>query len=156
MKRLSVGILSAAALAGLAGSTVAYAWGSAGTDGTAAVSRPAAQEQARPPARVVRPGAHVRWAPCVAPAHLERGVCVTDVVRTVVVPSSAAPAAPSAGSAAPAAGSGAGPRGPSSDAAEPGDDRDGDHADEPGDEPGEDHEEPGDDVAHRAVAPRIR
>ena len=146
MKRLSVGILSAAALAGLAGSTVAYGWGSSSAGTTAAVSSSRSAE--RPHAQVVRPGTHFRWAPCVAPAHLEHGVCVTDVVRTVVVPAPAAPAAatPAAPSATTQGATGpAGPAATQEPAEEPGDD----HAEEPG----EDHEEPGDDDGDHAEAP---
>ena len=149
MKRLSVGILSAAALAGLAGSTVAYGWGSSSAGTTAAVSSSRSAE--RPHAQVVRPGTHFRWAPCVAPAHLEHGVCVTDVVRTVVVPAPAAPAAatPAAPAAPPAtsqdATGAAGPAATQEPAEEPGDD----HAEEPG----EDHDEHGDDDGDHAEAP---
>jgi hypothetical protein len=42
-----------------------------------------------------------RFAPCKAPAKLEGRRCVTDVVRTVVVPGSAPVSAPSSRSAAP-------------------------------------------------------
>jgi len=146
MKRLSVGILSAAALAGLAGSTVAYGWGSSSAGTTAAVSSSRSAE--RPRAQVVRPGTHFRWAPCVAPAHLEHGVCVTAVVRTVVVPAPAAPAAatPAAPSATTQGATGpAGPAATQEPTEEPGDD----HAEEPG----EDHEEPGDDDGDHAEAP---
>jgi hypothetical protein len=144
MKPISVGILSAAAVAGLAGSTVAYAWASSGVDTPAAVSSTRPAGQSHPHAQPVRQGTHFRWAPCVAPAHLENGVCVTDVVHTVVVPAPAAPAAPAAPYAAarqatqPAAQGGAstGPAG------EPGEE----HADEPG----EDHEEHGDDDGDHA------
>ena len=146
MKRLSVGILSAAALAGLAGSTVAYGWGSAGAGTPAPLSSSRSAE--RPHAQVVRPGTHFRWAPCVAPAHLEHGVCVTDVVRTVVVPAPAAPAAatPAAPSATTQGATGpAGPAATQEPTEEPGDD----HAEEPG----EDHEEHGDDDGDHAEAP---
>lgn len=146
MKRLSVGILSAAALAGLAGSTVAYGWGSSSAGTTAAVT-PSGSAQ-RPHAQVVRPGTHFRWAPCVAPAHLEHGVCVTDVVRTVVVPAPAA-ATPAAPAAPPATSQGAtgaaGPAATQEPAEEPGDDQ--------AEEPGEDHDEHGDDDGDHAEAP---
>ena len=91
MNRLSVGILSAAAFAGLVGSTTAYARSSAGTDTPVQVSPSgsASQEGATQAARPDRP----RWAPCVKPAHLKHGVCVTHVVRTVVVPDPATPTA---------------------------------------------------------------
>ncbi|GAA2146835.1 hypothetical protein GCM10009844_23440 [Nocardioides koreensis] len=134
MKRLSAGILSAAALAGLAGSTVAYGWGSSGAGSPAPVSSPRSTE--RPHAQVVRPGSAFRWAPCRPPAHLEHGVCVTDVVRTVVVPAPAAPAVPVAPGTATAQGAATAPSTPAAVAeagAEPGED----HAEESG----EDHEE---------------
>lgn len=135
MKPLSAGILSAAALAGLAGSTVAYAW-SSGADSPPTVSPQRSVEH--PHAPVVRSGAPTRWAPCVAPAHLEHGVCVTDVVRTVVVPAPtpATPVAP------PATAQGAtwpgDPAATQDHADEPGEDHehgddDGDHAEEPDD-----------------------
>ena len=135
MKRLSAGILSAAALAGLAGSTAAYAWSSgADTPPTMSPQRPAEH----PHAPVVRSGAPIRWAPCVAPAHLEQGVCVTDVVRTVVVPAPtpATPVAPPVTAPVVA--------GPDDTAATE------EHADEPGEDPengdddGDHTEEPGD------------
>ena len=154
MNRLSAGILSAAALAGLGGSTVAYAWASAGNDAPA-VARPAVQDRARPAAQHAPRKAPVRWAPCVPPARLEQGVCVTDVVHTVVVPAPAAPPAPavpaSPGTPAAVARTGAPPTAaaaPRDDAGgEPGDDRAGD-----GD--GDHHEGPNDDDAARPVAPR--
>ena len=152
MNRLSAGILSAAALAGLGGSTVAYAWASAGNDAPA-VTRPAAQDKARPSTQHAPRKAPVKWAPCVAPAHLEQGVCVTDVVHTVVVPAPAAPSAPAApaapGTPAAVARTGA----PATATAEPGDDA----GDEPGDDrdgDGDHHEGPNDDDAARPVAPR--
>jgi hypothetical protein len=156
MNRLSAGILSAAALAGLGGSTVAYAWASAGNDAPT-VARPAARDQARPSVQHSTQKAPVRWAPCVAPAHLEQGVCVTDVVHTIVVPAPAAPSAPAVpaapGTPAAVARTGA----PATAAAEPRDDA----GDEPGDDragdgDGDHREGPNDDDAARAVAPRTR
>lgn len=98
MNRLSVGILSAAAFAGLVGSTTAYARSSAGTDTPVQVSPSgsASQEGSTQAARPDRP----RWAPCVKPAHLKHGVCVTHVVRTVVVPDPATPSAAASGARA--------------------------------------------------------
>ncbi|MCL8025026.1 hypothetical protein [Nocardioides bruguierae] len=46
----------------------------------AALAEPATAPTAARPTRVLR------WAPCVAPAVLEQGVCVTDVTVTVVLP----------------------------------------------------------------------
>lgn len=148
MKRLSVGILSAAALAGLAGSTVAYGWGSSDAGTPAPVSSPRSSEGQH--AQVVRPATHFRWAPCVAPAHLEHGVCVTDVVRTVVVPAPAAPApaVPAAPGTAPAATQGAAtaPAAAPEPAQEPEEDQ--------AEEPGEDHEqEHGDDDGDHVEEP---
>lgn len=153
MNRLSAGILSAAALAGLGGSTVAYAWASAGNDAPA-VARPAAHDKARPSAQHAPRKAPVRWAPCVPPAHLEQGVCVTDVVHTVVVPAPASPSAPAVpaapGTPASVARTGAAP---ATATAEPGDDAGDDGA---GDGDGDHHEGPRDDDAARAVAPSTR
>lgn len=156
MNRLSAGILSAAALAGLGGSTVAYAWASAGNDAPA-VARPAAQDKGRPAAQHAPRKAPVRWAPCVPPAHLEQGVCVTDVVHTVVVPAPASPPAPAVPAApgTPAAVARTGAAAAAAAAAEPGDDA----GDEPGDDrdgDGDHHEGPKDDDATRAVTPRTR
>jgi len=92
-------ILSFALLIGGAGAV--FAFESAANLGSAL---PAASAQAAPTTSAapghVRPTGHhgnrhrtvVRWAPCANGAHLEDGVCVTDVVRTVTLPAAAAPA----------------------------------------------------------------
>jgi hypothetical protein len=73
MNLISAGITSAILAAGVVGSVAAY------------------RNQAAPASEVVpvRPAAQrtvVQWAPCQPPSRLENGVCVTDVVRTVVRP----------------------------------------------------------------------
>ena len=136
MKLIPSAVMSVAVLAGLAGSAVAYQAASAPPDGRA----PQQVVQVTPAEAAAAPAKErVRFAPCKRSAHLEKGVCVTDVVRTVVLPAApAAPAAPAPMPAAPAAGSD-----------EPGDETDepGDETDEPGDETGEDedHADHGDD-----------
>ena len=140
MKRLSVGILSAAALAGLAGSTVAYGWGSSDAGTPAPVSSSRSAE--RPHAQVVRPGTPSGGRRACRPPTSSSGACVTDVVRTVVVPAPAAPAA-----AAPAAPVRPRPAAPpaTTQGRLPGPAATGQPAEEPGEdhaeEPGEDHEE---------------
>lgn len=98
MKILSSLILSAALVAGVTGATLAYRHTSepaalVAVDATSSV-------KPRPAAQVVRPGTHFRWAACPSGSRLDKGHCVTDVVRTVVIP---APAAPVVAQPAPAA-----------------------------------------------------
>jgi hypothetical protein len=87
MKNFSIGIASAFLAVGLAGSVAAYR--TAAGVGPEEPGRTAASTAA-PAAQVVQPGTRFRWAPCPPPSHLEDGVCVTEVVRTVVVPPPAA------------------------------------------------------------------
>lgn len=85
MKPFSTGLVTAALVVGLAGSVTAYR---SAADGEAAATLvPSASTAPAPPSRPARE-AGVRWAPCTPPAELVRGVCVTEVVRTVVVPPS--------------------------------------------------------------------
>lgn len=85
MKPFSTGLVTAALVVGLAGSVTAYR---SAADGEAATTLvPSASTAPAPPSRPARE-AGVRWAPCTPPAELVRGVCVTEVVRTVVVPPS--------------------------------------------------------------------
>ena len=93
MRSHSVGIVSVFLAIGLAGSAAAYRAASVDTGDTRPKAA-AAAPRAKAPAQVVRPGSRFRWAPCAAGAHLEHGVCVTEVVRTVVVPAPPAPALP--------------------------------------------------------------
>ncbi|GAB3778875.1 hypothetical protein GCM10027601_04150 [Nocardioides ungokensis] len=94
MKTHSVGIVSAFLAVGLAGSAAAYRAASADAPDTRPKAVVAAAPRPKAPAQVVRPATRFRWAPCAAGAHLEHGVCVTVVVRTVVVPAAPAPAVP--------------------------------------------------------------
>lgn len=96
MKFISVCIMVTTLAAGLVGSAFAYQLASADNAGKS----PASVSAAQPPAgaQVVRPGTRFKWAPCRPNSRLEKGVCVTDVVRTVVIPGpvvqvAAAPAA---------------------------------------------------------------
>lgn len=102
MKILSALLLALALVAGVTGSAMAYRHASAPT---ALVAAPAPKAGAhRPAAQVVRPGTRFKWAPCPAGSRLEGRACVTDVVRTVVIPAPAAPVvARTAPVAAPAA-----------------------------------------------------
>jgi hypothetical protein len=82
MKLITAGVTSAVLVAGLAGSVAAYR---SQTGGLEPEPRPVAeQSDASLEAEPQQP--EVRWAPCPGASRLERGACVTDVVRTVVVP----------------------------------------------------------------------
>lgn len=89
MKFISAGILSAALATGLGGAVLTYQLASGDTPGEDLTTSSAAAPPAK--AQVVAPGTRFRWAPCPAGSQLEAGVCVTDVVRTVVIPAPAAP-----------------------------------------------------------------
>ncbi len=92
MKTLPL-LVSAAVLAvGLACGTLAF---QAASGGGSSLDNPAAAAPATPVAhRAVRPRPTVRWAPCRPPAARDGAACVTEVVRTVVVPAPPAAAAP--------------------------------------------------------------
>jgi hypothetical protein len=82
MKLITAGVTSAVLVAGLAGSVAAYR---SQTGGLEPEPRPVAQQSdASLEAEPQQP--EVRWAPCPDGSRLERGACVTDVLRTVVVP----------------------------------------------------------------------
>jgi hypothetical protein len=152
MKLTAVALLTGAVVAGVSGSAVAYqaAGGGDAAPELTSVSVPSssASPSAEDAQQVVRSRkvAHKHFAPCKHAAHLEHGVCVTDVVRTVVVAPS--PAATSSAPATPAP-SGHTRHHGEHHAAEPGDDRGDHHGDHHGDEAGDDHgdhdNEPGDD-----------
>src|SRR5687768_6619192 len=81
MRILTVAVLSAAVAAGTGGAVVAYDLATPpvrSADETTTPTQPANKSQRQP----TRP----RFAPCTPPAKLERGTCVTDEVRTVVLP----------------------------------------------------------------------
>lgn len=82
-----------------------------------------------------------RWAPCEPPAELEDGVCVTEVVRTVVVP------APSSAAARPAAPA---PASPQPTRAEGRSEDSGGHDDDHGDDHGDDRDNDRDDDRHES------
>lgn len=79
MKMFSVAVMSAAVLTGLAGAGVAYEIASAGDSTTTTTS-----VTPTTPTDAAKPRKH--WAPCKPPAVREGKACVTDVVRTVVLP----------------------------------------------------------------------
>jgi hypothetical protein len=142
MKIISAGVLSAILVAGVAGSFAAYR---SQTAQDVSVERPAAvSAPAAPVAQAVHPGTKFRWAPCPKGSTLVRRACVTDVVRTVVVP--AAPVYVAAASTSSSSGGGGRSTGSAAHESaehesEPGDTRAEDHADDGG----EDHADGGDD-----------
>lgn len=82
-KLISAILMSTALVAGLAGATAAYRSAAEPPPGQTA---PAAAAFAAPAPQVIRPGTRFRWAPCPAGSQLVKRACVTDVVRTVVIP----------------------------------------------------------------------
>ena len=86
---------SASALVGLAAvaaGTVGAAWA---YDSAAPAEDPVpVASPSQPTVKAVAKRPRLVWAPCRPPATLHRGVCVTDVVRTVVLPALPAPTAP--------------------------------------------------------------
>jgi len=111
MKTFPALVLAAVLAVGLLGGLAAYQVASGATTASAQqASAPVAAAPAAPVARKAHQRPTVRWAPCKPPAVLRGKACVTDQVRTVVVPAPAAaapaPASPvSATHAAPAGGS---------------------------------------------------
>jgi hypothetical protein len=88
-------VLSFALLLGGAGAVFAFESAANPGPATPAASAPAAPSTTAAAGQVRPTGHHrtrVRWAACAGGAHLEDGVCVTDVVRTVTLPAPAAPA----------------------------------------------------------------
>lgn len=79
MNLLPAAVLTAALAVGVGGSVVAY--DVARGDGPAPTSPQATEQPTTTPDRPRRP----RFKPCEKGAKLEKGVCVTDVVRTVRV-----------------------------------------------------------------------
>ncbi|WP_299929594.1 hypothetical protein [uncultured Nocardioides sp.] len=82
MRIFTVAVLSAAVAAGTGGAVVAYDLATPpvrSADETTTPTQPANEFQRR----ATRP----RFAPCRPPAKLERGTCVTNEVRTVLLPS---------------------------------------------------------------------
>ncbi|MCX6401856.1 MAG: hypothetical protein NTX33_18235 [Propionibacteriales bacterium] len=139
-----VATLTASIALGAAGSVAVYRMVAGPSVTTPALALPSAEEtQEAAPAQAVEVKPKVKWAPCKPPAVLEKGVCVTDVVKTVVVPpvasapAAGAPAARSSGRAR--AASGNDDRRDRGDDRGRGDDRDDDRDDE--DHEDEDHEE---------------
>jgi hypothetical protein len=78
MNLFSVVAMSAAVITGLAGAGVAYELAAGG--GSPANTSVTDTSNAQAGKAAARP----RFAPCEPPAVLEKGTCVTDVVRTVV------------------------------------------------------------------------
>ncbi|HET9423089.1 MAG TPA: hypothetical protein VFO49_18265 [Nocardioides sp.] len=87
MNLTSAGVMSASLVIGVgAAVTIFDAATSTGSEPAAVRSPVVLQEDRSGPNRGSR-----RFAPCEKPAKLEKGVCVTDQVRTVVVPPDGAP-----------------------------------------------------------------
>lgn len=80
MKLHLAGVMSAALVTGLAGSVAAYR---AQVAEDVSVAEPTVVSSSSQP---TEHRTRFRWAPCPQGSQLEAGVCVTDVVRTVVVP----------------------------------------------------------------------
>ena len=94
MKLFAVVLGALALLAGFTGGLRAYS-----VSATTPSGPPLAVAKHHPPAQAIRPGVHVRWAPCRRPAVREGRACVTHVTRTVTLPppvAAAPPAAPAA------------------------------------------------------------
>ena len=87
MNLTSAGVMSASLIIGVgAAVTIFDAATSTGAEPEAVRSPVVLQEDRSGPNRGSR-----RFAPCEKPAKLEKGVCVTEEIRTVVVPPDAAP-----------------------------------------------------------------
>lgn len=141
-----VATLTASIALGAAGSVAVYRMVAGPSVTTPALAQPSAEEAQEPAPAAAKVKPKVKWAPCQPPAVLEKGVCVTDVVKTVVLP--AAASAPVAG--APAARSGERARSASGnddrrdrddDREDRNDDRNDDRDDEREDHEDEDHED---------------
>lgn len=87
MKSMSILVSSAVVAVGLLGGTLAYQASSAPVGQDSSVSAAPAPTPAV--ARHHRKPVVTRWAPCKPPATRVGKVCVTDEVRTVVVPAPA-------------------------------------------------------------------
>lgn len=93
MKLFTTALTSTILAAGVVGSVAAYRTQveDVGSVEGATTSAQPTRSPARADPRVV-----VRWAPCPDGSRLEKGVCVSDVVRTVVIPTAPAPSSPPA------------------------------------------------------------
>jgi len=96
MKLFAVVLGALALLAGFTGGLRAYS-----VSATTPPGPPLAVAKHHPPAQAVRPGVHLRWAPCKKPAVRQGKACVTVVTRTVTLPAPVAAAAPAAPAAVP-------------------------------------------------------
>lgn len=83
MKILTAGVLSAILVAGIAGAFAGYR---SQTNQELASQRPAAVAAAPVSKAAHHQRPRVRWAPCPKGSRLHGRACVTDVVKTVVVP----------------------------------------------------------------------
>jgi len=90
--KLTHSVLSLSLAAGLVGSVAAYRATAGEVEPEPASATPSAVSTA-PARQLVVAGTTFAWAPCEPGARLERGTCVTDVVRTVVVPAAVVPGA---------------------------------------------------------------
>lgn len=91
MKLITAGLTSAILATGLVGSVAAYR---SQVGEIESVERPTAAPSSAS-AGAEQPRTKVRWAPCHDGSRLEKGACVTDVIRSVVIPTPAQPPAPS-------------------------------------------------------------
>ncbi|MBI2243864.1 MAG: hypothetical protein HYU55_07945 [Nocardioides sp.] len=140
MKTIPALVFAAVLAVGLLGGVAAYqvAAGPVGAGSSPTASTGAAPVVAR--TRHARP--KVRWAPCQPPAVRRGKACVTEEVRTVVVPAPA-PAAPAPAAPATRPVRAGGDDHGDDRAEDHGDDHAEDHGDDHGDDHGEDHGDDG-------------
>jgi hypothetical protein len=144
MKILTAGVLSAILVAGIAGAFAGYR---SQTNQDLPSQRPVAVAATHVAKAAHHQRPRVRWAPCRKGSKLEGRVCVTDVVKTVVVP--AAPVYVTAPATSGGSRSSEATRTASHAEHEPSDDGGGDRGEGGGDDGGrggggEDHEGGGD------------
>lgn len=94
MRTIPALVLAAVLGVGLLAGVTTYQLASGPDSGGAPAASPAVG--ATPAARIDQPRDRVRWAPCKPPAVRRGKACVTEEVRTVVVPAPAPAAAPAA------------------------------------------------------------
>lgn len=92
--KLTSSLLAASLVVGLGGAVAAYRTTTADLPSLESPTALAVGGATSAPPQVVRPGTRFRWAPCAEGATLEKGVCVRDVVQTIVIPAPAPAPAP--------------------------------------------------------------
>ncbi len=143
MKTLPALVLAAVVAAGLMGGVAAYRVASEPAPAAPAASAAVPTASTAPAARAHRRTV-VRWAPCKPPAVRQGKACVTEEVRTVVVPAPA-PAPPAA---APAVRQVRHGDDDAAEHAEPAEHEDGDHAEHDEDGDHAEHDDDGDHAEH--------